>query len=324
VALNEPFNQAIQGTTLASDPPTHDELRNIVASSLTPRALTSRKAAIDELADRLVEQVVARGSFDAVADLARPLPLSVVPDFIGLPPDGREKMLDWAVATFNVIGPMNERAQQGFTVIEEMVNYAIERITSRDLTPGSLGAGVLAAAESGRISFEQAPRLLIDYFSPSIDTTISGLGNAIWLFARNPEQWDTLRENPDLIPNAFNEAIRVETPIRGFCRHTRTACDFEGVPLAEGDAVLVLYAAANRDERKWDHPDTFDITRKCSDHVGFGFGVHGCAGQGLARLESHAVLEALAKRVKRITVNSTRRATNNVIRAFDSLEVTVS
>jgi cytochrome P450 len=324
VALNDPFNQAIQGTTLASDRPEHDELRDIVASSLTPRALVERKPGIEAQADELVAALVQRGRFDAIADLAQVLPLSVVPDFIGLPSHGRDRMLDWASATFNAIGPMNDRAQQSFSAITEMGAYAGERVAARDLTPGSLGAGVLAAADEGRIPTAQCPALLIDYLSPSLDTTISALGSAIWLFATNPDQWAKVRADPALIPNAFNEVLRLETPIRGFCRHVAHDAVFEGVPLRKGDRVLVLYASANRDERKWIRPDEFDVTRRCADHVGLGFGVHGCAGQGLARIEGHAILSALATRVQTIEVESAERAVNNVIRAFSSLHVSVS
>lgn len=324
VSLNEQFNQVIQGTTLASDPPEHDKLRGIVASSLTPRALTARKTSIEDQTDELVANLVERGRFDVVTDLAQVLPLAIVPDFIGLPHEGREKMLAWATATFNAIGPLNDRAKDGFPAIEEMGAYAFERASKRDLCPGSLGAGVLAAADEGRIPPEQCAALLIDYLAPSLDTTISGVSNAIWLFANHPDQWAKLRDDPSLIPNAFNEALRLETPIRGFCRHVTRQTAFEDVSLNHGDAVLVLYAAANRDERKWTNPDDFDITRRCSDQVGFGFGIHGCAGQGLARIEGHAILSALAKRVEHIELISCTRAVNNIIRAFASVQIAVS
>jgi cytochrome P450 len=324
VALNDPLNEVAKGTTLGSDPPEHDEYRDIVAHSLTPRALAERRGAIEEQANRLVESLVERGSFDAVTDLAQVLPLSVVPEFIGLPQQGRDRMLDWASATFNALGPLNERGRQSLPAVAEMAQYAAERVGARDLAPGGLGAGVLAAADAGRITLEQCPALLIDYLAPSLDTTISAVGSAIWLFATHPGQWDAIRANPGLIPNAFNEVLRLETPIRGFCRHVSRPTAYHDVMLDEGDPVLVLYASANRDERKWANPDDFDITRRCADHVGFGYGIHSCAGQGLARIEAHAVLAALAKRVERIELDTSSRGVNNVIRAFASVRVTVS
>ena len=114
VSLNNPLNAMLRGTTLASDAPVHDTLRNIVASSLTPRAMASRKSSIDQLADHLVANLVERGRFDVVSDLARVLQLNIVPDFVGLPKHGRDRMLKWASAMFNAIGPLNARAKRGF------------------------------------------------------------------------------------------------------------------------------------------------------------------------------------------------------------------
>jgi cytochrome P450 len=324
VSLNAEFNEYLQGTTLASDPPLHDTLRNIVASSLTPRALADRKTSIDAQADQLVASLVERGRFDAVADLARVLPLAVVPDFIGLPEHGRDQMLGWATATFNAIGPLNERAKEGFAALEAMGAYACERVAKRDLCPGSLGEGVLVAADQGCIRPEQCAGLLIDYLAPSLDTTVGAVSNALWLFANHPDQWAMVRSDPALIPNAFNEVLRLESPVRGFCRHASRPAVFEGAALQEGDAVLALFASANRDERKWTEPEVFDVTRRCSDHVAFGFGVHGCAGQGLARIEAQAILSALAKRVDRIDLIDCARTVNNITRSFASLQIAVS
>lgn len=324
VSITEPFNELIKGTTLASDPPEHDKLRSIVASSLTPRALAARKPGIAEMADRLVAGLVERGEFDAVTDLARVLPLSVVPDFLGLPQKGRAQLLEWASAVFNAIGPPNERTQHSFSALERLGEYAGWLANSGDLAPGSLGAGVLTAAAEGRIPAAQCPALLLDYLGPALDTTISAVGSAIFLFARYPDEWDKVRQDPRLIPNAFNEVVRLETPIRGFCRHTTRATSVGGFEIGAGERVLVLYAAANRDERKWQDPEKFDVTRSAGDHVGFGYGVHGCAGQGLARIEAHAVLEALANRVSAFELLGTDRVLNNVIRAFSSVRVRVT
>jgi cytochrome P450 len=324
VSFSDSFNQIIQGSTLASDPPEHQKLRDIVASSLTPRALADRKTSIEDQAEKLVAGLVEHRVFDAVTDLAQVLPLLVVPDFIGLPQEGREKLLGWASAVFNAIGPMNERAQQGLPALEQLGGYAARLVEEGSLAPGSLGGGVLAAANEGRIPVAQCPALLLDYLGPSLDTTISAVGSAVYLFSQHPDQWDKVREDPELIPNAFNEVVRLETPIRGFCRHTTKDTLLDGVKIGAGQKILVLYAAANRDERKWLDPETFDVTRRVGDHVGFGYGIHGCAGQALARLEAHAVLASLARRVSAFELLGTDRVLNNVIRAYSSVRVRVT
>lgn len=324
VAVNDPFNQQSVGTTLASDPPEHERLREIVAASLTPRALSGRRAGIEEQADALVTGLVRRGEFDAVTELAQVLPLSVVPDFIGLPEEGRDQLLDWANAVFNAIGPMNDRALAGMPALADLAAYIQRLVEQGALAPGSLGAGVLAAARDGRVPSAQCPALMLDYLAPSLDTTISAVGSAVHLFSTHPDQWEKLRAEPALIPNAFNEVVRLESPIRGFCRHTTRPTSIGGVPLEAGARVLVLFAAANRDERKWKSPEIFDITRRNSDHVGFGHGVHGCAGQGLARIEAHAILGSLVRHVAAFESLGAERAINNIIRAFASVRVRVT
>ena len=163
---------------------------------------------------------------------------------------------------------------------------------------------------------------MVDYLAPSLDTTISAISSALWLFAKNPEQWELVREDPSRIPNAVNEVVRIESPLRAFTRTIERDIDVDGNEMAAGSRVLMMYASANRDERKWNDPETFDVTREAGDHVGFGYGVHGCAGQGLARMETKAVLEALAAKVHSIElVGEPTRGHNNIIRGFNTLPI---
>ncbi len=323
VALNDTLNTAMKGNTLASDPPLHDLLRNVVASRMTAQALRSTQEMIESRAEVLVERLVRQHSFDAVEDLAQALPLSIVPDFIGLPHEVREYLLDWAEATFNAMGPMNERCTDALQTLPEVFSYARQIAASGNLQPGSFGAGVLEAERDGRITAAQCPQLFTAYLVPSMDTTISAVGSAIWLFGRYPDQWDQVRENPSLIPNAFEEVLRLESPIQSFSRLATSDYDVEGISIPTESRVVVLFASANRDERKWEHADIFDVTRNTSGHLGFGYGIHLCAGASLARLEGQAVLGALARRVERFDLGTSTRKLNNVIRGLRTLAVTV-
>ncbi len=323
VALNDTLNTAMSGNTLGSDPPLHDLLRNVVGSSMTSQALRPTKEMIESRAEALVERLVTQRTFDAVEDLAQVLPQSIVPDFIGLPQEGREHLLDWAEATFNAMGPMNERCTHAIKKLPELFGYAAQIAASGNLQSGSFGAGVLEAERDGRITATQCPQLFTAYLVPSLDTTISAVGSAIWLFGRYPNQWDQVRENSSLIPNAFEEVLRLESPLQSFSRLATSDYDVEGISIPAGSRVVVLFASANRDERKWEHPDTFDVTRNTSGHLGFGYGVHLCAGASLARLEGQAVLSALARRVERFELGKSTRKLNNVIRSLRTLSVTV-
>jgi cytochrome P450 len=154
---------------------------------------------------------------------------------------------------------------------------------------------------------------IIDYLGPSLDTTVAALGNAGWLFATHPDQWARLRREPERIKQAFNEVLRIESPISGFTRVTTAATELGGVALPAGARVLVSFASANRDERRWDAPEVFDITRNSAGQVAFGVGVHACVGMGLARSKP-AVLGA-PPRVERFEPTAGPQA-NNLIRSF--------
>lgn len=181
-----------------------------------------------------------------------------------------------------------------------------------------------SAADEGLISHKQCPGMSIDYIGPSLDTTISATGAAIYLFAKHPEQWDMIREKPQLIPNAINEIVRLETPIQGWTRCATRDCELDGVTIPAGARVLVMFGSANRDERRWDLPETFDVTRKVNDHVGFGAGEHACVGANLARLEISSLLSALVKRVKRFElIEDVEHSVNNITRLWKKVQVRV-
>ncbi|HZD65273.1 MAG TPA: hypothetical protein VE152_04170, partial [Acidimicrobiales bacterium] len=173
IALNEPANDAILGCTLASDGDRHARLRRVVAHRLTPRALRPMREVVTEKAEALVADLVRRGSFDAVADLARALPLSVVPDFIGWPEEGREHLLEWAGANFDSFGPLNERVRDALPRCGEMAAFGADLVRTGNVAPDSLGANVLQARDEGQVSTEDCMMLMLDYLAPSLDTTIS-------------------------------------------------------------------------------------------------------------------------------------------------------
>lgn len=323
VGLNEVVNELSQGTTLASDGEVHRVQRNIIGRPLTPRNLAALRDEAQELADGLVERLVEQRRFDAIADLAAVIPTTWVPDLLGWPEDGRDRLLAWGEAAFNVLGPMNERGQAAIPPAIEMGEYAVRVANSGSVPAGSMAAGVIAAAERGEIPHAQCPNLLIDYLGPSLDTTISALGNAIWLFGRHQDQWRLLRDDPSLLHNAFNEVLRFESPLTMFSRYTTANTSIGGVDVEAGSRILVIYASANRDERRWDDPDVFDVTRPASGHLGFGQGVHACAGMGLARLEAMTVLGAMLERIPSFSVGTAVRKYNNLIRSFESLRVEI-
>jgi cytochrome P450 len=321
VGFDDELNQLRKGTVLASDPPDHTRLRLVLAGSLAPGRMRHLRADIERQADELVREMVDRGGFDGVIDFAMRFPVSIVADLIGLPSEGRDKLLFWADAAFNTFGPRNERTLSSLAGFVELRQYMGE--VADKLTPGSMGRIVYEAVERGEIAPEHALPLMAAYLTAGMDTTVNSISNALWLFGSHPDQWNLLRSGEVSIPMAYNESLRFESPVYAFSRHTTKDVDVAGHVVPRGARVAVLYGSANRDELKWTDPDTFDLNRKPADHLAFGFGVHGCAGQGLARLEVHAVLQALVNRVERIEVARPVRRLNNVIRGLANLDVTL-
>jgi cytochrome P450 len=322
VALNAVSNLLSRGTTLNSDGAEHDRRRKLIAHRLLPRALRSVGEAIDTQADVVVDAAVQRGAVDAVADLAVALPLAIVPDLVGWPRDQREHLIEWGGATFDILGPVNWQAVKAAPRSLQMLWFAHRVVRERSALEGSIAHELLCAADAGKLAHAECPKLMIDYIAPSLDTTISAISNALYLLATHPEQWQLLRNDPTLIPSAINEVIRFESPLRAFARQVRSDTEIGGTPIPAGSRVLILYASANRDENEWDNPDTFDIRRDAGRHIGFGNGAHACAGQGLARLETTAMLRALLERVDRIEVTGEPTwAVNNIIRRHRHLPV---
>lgn len=323
-ALNAAANGRTDGRLLTSDPPEHDQLRGVLAHRLLPRQLRGIGDMIQERADEIVDEVVAGGVFDTVTDLAQALPLSIVLDLIGLPNEGRENVMKWADAAFAAQGPEGQEAVDAFPVLEEQINYLINTATKEQLAPGSMGRAIYQAADEGKIPQSSCVRLMSAYLTAGLDTTINAIGNAVYYFSQHPEQWDMVRKDPAIIPNAFNEVLRIESPVQFFTRVSTRDVAFGDTTVPEGSRFLMMFASANRDERRWTDPTTFDVQRDSREHLAFGHGVHGCAGQALARVEGHAMLTALSKRVARFETGAPERRFNRIIRGFKSLPTEVT
>jgi len=323
IAANDIINTQSLGNTITTDPPDHTTMRRIIRAPLAVPALQTIAPVIEEEAERLVERLVRQGSFDAMLDCARHLPVTIVSRLVGLPEEGRANMLRWASATFDALGTMNDRGKDALPQIRELHRYCMDERTLSGLSPEGWAAAIWRAADNGQISRAKCPAMMRDYISPSLDTTIFATGSLLWLFGRFPDQWEKVRCNEALIPGAINEAIRLESPIRGFTRMTTRELAYGEQMIPSGSRVLLLYASANRDERKWPDPERFDVTRDARDHLGFGFGAHVCVGMHLARLEITALVKAFSRHVSRFEIGEPKRAMNNVLRGFERLPVTL-
>jgi cytochrome P450 len=319
VGMND-FVAQVARTTLQTDPPEHDKFRKIEGKPLLPNAVKELEPELRELAKRTINELKARDRFDGVTDLAQVLPVGIVADRVGLPEEGRERMLDWAAGGFNSFGMIeNERTQQGMQTMREASEY-LQSVPGR-LKPGGWADQLMQAEERGELDHQTCIMLIGDYVYPSLDTTIHAISAGLKLFADNPDQWDLLRENRSLLPRAVSEVVRLGTPILWFTRVVSEDYELGNAFLPAGSRVVALYGSANRDERKFPDPERFDITRTSVDQLGFGRGKHACMGMPLARLEMEVMFDEMADAVKRIEVGDGELALNNVLYGYKNLEV---
>jgi cytochrome P450 len=309
---------------LEVDPPLHTRTRGVVMRVLSRPAIEALREPFTLEAERLIDDLVALGSFDAVKDLAEVYPLKVFPDAVGLAPEGRENLLPYGSMVFNAFGPRNRLFEQAMANADPVRTWIAAKCRRDALAPGGFGARIYAAADEGKVSEDEAALLVRSLLSAGLDTTVHALGNAIHCFARNPDQWRALRKDPGLARGAFEEVVRFEGPVQTFFRTTTREVEIAGVQLGEGEKVLLFLAAANRDPRRWEDAERFDIHRRTLGHVGFGSGLHGCLGQTVARLEGEVVLTALARRAESIELTAEPRLLlNNTLRGWSSLPVAV-
>jgi cytochrome P450 len=321
VAANPLTNALARGTTLFSDDEAHVKRRRVLMRSLGAKALQGIDSVLEEHAERLIERLLERGRFEASSDFASHLPLAVVAQLVGVDADG-EELLRWAAAAFDVLGPMNKRSLRAMGPSVGLLLYS-QRISGERVVPGSWADAVMQAGERGEISAREARALVIDLIAPALDTTILASTHLLWTLARNPETWQRIVEDPDLVAAAVVEDVRLSSPIRGFTRRLAEDREIGGVGLPAGARLAVLFGAANLDETRFSEPERFDLDREEPAHVGWGNGPHACVGIHLSKLEMQALLRAMASRVGRVEIGEPERLVNNTLQGISYLPVTL-
>jgi cytochrome P450 len=313
VAANPVTNRLIRATTLASDGETHAARRKVLMRSLGHDALAAVRERIDLHANRLIDRLLAANWFDAAHDFASHLPLAVVADLVGVRA-GASRLLAWGAASFNSLGPLNWRGLRAGPTGASLLLYS-RMLNRRRVEPGSWAASVFEARGRGELTNAEAKSLVIDFVSPALDTTVLASTHLLWVLARNPEGWQEIRDDPSLIPQAVIENVRLASPIRGFTRRVAK----EHGTLSAGSRVVLLFGAANLDERQFPEPERFDLHRASKIQLGWGNGPHTCVGIHLAKLEMQALLKAMADRVGAIEVGAPERLLNNTLQGISRL-----
>ncbi len=284
---------------LTDDPPRHTEVRNVIGRAMSKRALERWEARFRDDARNIVDSLIDRSGevINATADISRPFVYKALPDVIGLPIEGREHMEAFGHMVWATLGPQNDLFAEAMADAETIGGWISTATLRENLAPDSLGMSMFEAADAGAITDDDALLLVQTIVAASADTTVMTLSAAIRAFCEFPDQWQLLRSDRSLVRNAFDESLRWDSPSRMAGRITMVDVAFDGITIPAGERCGLLFAAANRDPRKWDEPDRFDIRRDLAGQLGWGFGVHLCVGRQLAVLEADALLSELLDRV---------------------------
>ncbi|PRA11498.1 cytochrome P450 [Arthrobacter sp. MYb211] len=323
VGMHEPWRAR---GLLQMDPPEHDAPREVLQEILSSRALRALRESCLERADSVISPLLegAAGGdqveLDAYHDIASVMPVNFFPDASGISEEGRENLVPYADHIFNAGGPRNELYKKGECRAEELGQWANDKCQRDALKPEGFGADIWAAADRGDITHEFAPLLTRSLLSAGVDTTVYGITGLLYALATYPDQWAALKENPGLARVAFDESLRWIAPVQYLFRKAGTDVRIGSHVIPEGTRVLLSYGAANRDPRRWENPDKFDLSRDPSGHLAFGMGIHQCVGQHAARLQAACLLEKLIERVERIELSGEVEYNhNNALRGWGAV-----
>jgi cytochrome P450 len=322
-AFNEALNAGLEGSITRLDPPEHEDVRTSMVQRLRLGRIREFAPVAEQLAAEMVAAFGERGTFDAVTDLAQPFVTTFTARILGIPEDVSDLGVKASMAAFDALGPMNDRTIEALPVVGQAFE-AMARLSKSDMTPSSIAWEITDARERGEIPEALSVALLFNYLGPAFETTINTIGNILWLLARHPEQWQLLRMQPELIGSAINEALRLESPLQIWSRVARQDIAVDGSQIPAGTRVALFLGSANRDERRYPDPDTFDVRRNPADHLAFGNGIHMCVGAPLARLEISSILNELTGKAETIKLaGEPAWRLNNASRGFRSLPIVV-
>jgi cytochrome P450 len=295
-----PFAQA--QTMLSSDPPQHTRLRGLVSKAFTFKAIEAMRPHIQEIVDDLLERVQDKGRMDAIWDLGYPLPVIVIAEMLGVPPEQRDTFKRWSddiVATLG--GPLvaPDVQERGRKSVEEMGAYFRGIIAERRKQPkDDLLSGLIAAEERGEaLSEQELLATCILLLAAGNETTTNLIGNGTLALLRNPDQLALLREHPELVESAVEEFLRYDGPVQGTARVAMEEIEIGGQVINEGQIAFTMLAAADRDPAVFPDPDALDITRTENRHIAFGYGIHFCLGAPLARAEAQIAFVTMLRRL---------------------------
>ena len=318
-----------QHSMIDADNPKHGEQRRLVSKGFTPKQMARYEQHVRDVLESLIDAAIEARTFDVVTAIARPLPMTLIGEMLGIAPSDYELLQHWS-------DQMIQGADGPENITDDVINAAVawymyfsELATHRTAAPGDDLISVLIGAHNndGLLTFNEAQGNALLLLVGGNETTRNVISGGLQALLADRTQWDALVADPSLIPGAVEECLRWVTPIVSMSRVATRDIDVRGVTIPEGYQVLMMYPSANRDETVFENPMRFDLHRDPNPHIAFGFGPHFSLGSSLARLEIRVVLEELVKRIPTLRIaNEDAEPTykaSSFVRGITELVVTI-
>jgi pimeloyl-[acyl-carrier protein] synthase len=296
---------------LMRDPPDHTRLRALVNKAFTPRVIEGMRPDIQTIVDRLLDQVEGTQAMDVIADLAYPLPVTVICEMLGVPLDDHEAIRNWSsdiARSLDAIGLLADPdiVARGAAARRALTEYFRRLLPERRAHPkADLLSLLIAAEEQGdKLNEGELLAMCVLLFIAGHETTVNLIGNGILALLRHPDEMIKLRRDPALISLAIEELLRYDSPVQWTARITNTDVEIQGRKIPSDSMIIIAIGSANRDPSHFADPDRLDIARADNRHVAFGFGIHFCLGAPLARVEGQIALGTLLRRMPTLTLQT--------------------
>jgi len=326
-----PVAQVMMRQMLFMDAPAHTRLRGLCSMAFTPAKVEALRSHIQDIVDTLMEALTSGGRMDVIADLAAPLPAIVTSEMLGVPTSDRDRLKQWSEDFAEVLGNFQHnpnRASRTLKCVEEMNAYFRDAIRSCRTQPreGLVNSLLKAEIDGDRLTEEEVIANCIVTMVGAQETTTNLIGNGVLSLLRHPDQLERLKENPSLISSAVEELLRYESPSQHTTRIAPVDSELGGKEIRQGQAVIVVMGAGNRDPERFPDPDRLDVSRRDNRHLAFGWASHFCFGAALARLEGHIAFEAIVSRLSDLALEPGPLVwrENLGLRGLTSLPVTFS
>ena len=309
--IESAMSMGIDKTVIMQDGADHRRLRDLVHKAFTPARVAALDARIQQVVDELLDKAERKGEIDLIADLALPLPVTVISEMMGVSEHDRANFNRWMRGVLDLDGGSFVDILKDLPNVIQLRRFLRRLIEDRRLNRGDdLLSAMIAAEEAGdRLSFEELVASTFVLLLAGHETTVNLIGNGMLALLEHRDQLTRLRAEPVLIDSAVEELLRFGNPVQiNAPRYARQDTEIGGIAISRGESVAPILASANRDGAQFPDPDRLDIARQPNRHVAFGFGVHYCLGAPLARLEGRAAFMALARRYPDIDLAIPRSA----------------